>query len=88
MAAAVVFLISIWIVVFSIDAEATRRGAPLEDASRAGAAAVLLCAAVARLVSVGFVLAAAAGRTRFERGVLIALAVATFTAARAAIHTA
>ena len=50
--------------------------------------AVLLCAAVASLVSVGFVLVSAHGHSGSRaRGALIGLAVATVTAAWAAVHT-
>jgi uncharacterized membrane protein len=86
-AAALVFMLSVWIVVFSMDARATRRAARLEDTSRAAADMVLLCAAVASLVSVGFVLAAAADRTGAARAALIGLAVGAVTAAWASVHT-
>ena len=62
-------------------------GGQSEDASRAAADAVLLCAAVASLVSVGFVLVSAHAHTGATRGGLIGLAVATITAAWATVHT-
>ncbi len=86
-AAALVFLLSVWIVALPMDARATRRAARLQDGSHAAADAVLLGAAVASLVAVGFVLVAAAGRTGLGRAALIGLAVATVSAAWAAVHT-
>jgi uncharacterized membrane protein len=86
-AAALLFMLSVWAVVFSMDAGATRRAARNEDASRPVADAALLCAAVASLVSVGFVLVSAHGHSGTTRGALIALAVATVTAAWAVVHT-
>ncbi len=86
-AAALVFLLSVWIVVLRMDARDTRRAARVEDGSHAAADAVLLGAAVASLVSVGFVLVAAGGRSGLGRAALIGLAVAAISAAWASVHT-
>ena len=86
-AAALLFMLSVWFVIFSMDADATGRAARSEDASRAAADAVLLCAAVASLVSVAFVLVSAHGHAGAARASLISLAVVTVAAAWATVHT-
>lgn len=86
-AAALVFLGSVWVVIFPMDARATERAARAEDTSRAAADTVLIGAALASLVSVGFVLVDAAGSSDLAKGALTALAIASVTAAWAAVHT-
>jgi uncharacterized membrane protein len=58
--AAIVYLLWVWTTVWPQDAERTARLAELADPSRAAADVLLLSAAVASLVSVGFLLARAA----------------------------
>jgi uncharacterized membrane protein len=86
-AAALVFLVSVWAVVFSMDARATARAARAEDASRAATDTVLIGAALASLISVGFVLVDAAGSSGIAKGALTALAIGSVAAAWAAVHT-
>jgi uncharacterized membrane protein len=86
-AAAGFFLLSVWLVVFGLDAEMTARAAQVEDPSRAVADSILLSAAVASLVSVGFVLLDAAGRSGSSKGAYIVLAVLTVGSAWTTVQT-
>jgi uncharacterized membrane protein len=86
-AAALVYLGSVWWVALPMSPAETRRAARQEDSSRAAADTIQICASAASLVSVGFVLVAAARHTGFEKGGFIALAVATVGLAWSSIHT-
>ena len=83
--AALLFLSSL-VAVIRMDPQATRRAARVEDASRAAADAVLLSASVASLVAVAFVLLDAANRSGLDKGLFIALAVASVVGAWLAVH--
>jgi uncharacterized membrane protein len=54
--AAAVYVISIWVAVWKLDARQTARHAEREDPTRAAADLILLVAAVASLVAVGYVI--------------------------------
>jgi uncharacterized membrane protein len=86
-ATAACLLCSVWFVVLSKDARETAAAARAEDASRAAADAFLIGASLASLVSVGFVLVDAAGRTGLMKGVFIGLAVVSVVAAWATVHS-
>jgi uncharacterized membrane protein len=86
-AAALVFLIWVWVNVAGMDAAATALHAQAEDFSRAAADGVLLNASVASLVAIGFTLVEAGHGTGTGKGLLIALAVVTVALAWAAVHT-
>jgi uncharacterized membrane protein len=86
-AAAACFLCSVWFVVLSKDARETAAAARAEDSSRAASDAFLIGASLASLVSVGFVLVDAAGRTGLLKGLLIGLAVVSVVAAWATVHS-
>ena len=85
--AAACFLCSVWFVVLTKDARETAAAARVEDASRAAADAFLIGASLASLVSVGFVLVDAAGRTGVLKGLFVGLAVVSVVAAWATVHS-
>jgi uncharacterized membrane protein len=85
--AAVVFLVLVWAAVGPMGAEATALSAQAEDASRTEGEAVLVGAGTASLVAVGFTLADAGSSTGTERGLLIALTVASVVLAWGSVHT-
>jgi uncharacterized membrane protein len=87
LAAAVVYLASVWSGVSRLDADATAAKAQSEDSSRAAAEALLLCASLASLVAVAFVLAQAGHAHGGQRVVLVALAVASVVLGWAVVHT-
>jgi uncharacterized membrane protein len=86
-ASALLYLLSVWLVVARLDAGKTARVARLEDGSVAAADVVLISAAVASLVAVAFILVDAAGRGGWTKGGYIALAVSVVVAAWASVHT-
>lgn len=87
MATAISFLVSVWSLVGGMDARKTARNARSEDASRAAADAILIGAAVASLVAVGFVLVGLAGSSGGARAALTGLAIASVATAWATVHT-
>jgi uncharacterized membrane protein len=86
-AAALLFLVSVWSLVGRMDPVATEANACSEDSSRATADAVLVAAAVASLVAVGSVLLETGAAHGLVRGALIALAIAGVASAWATVHT-
>ena len=85
--AAVVFLCSVWAFAIRLDAAATAKIARIEDGSRAVADAVLICASVASLLGVAFILVDAAARTGATKGLYVAVAVSSVMAAWAVTHS-
>jgi uncharacterized membrane protein len=77
----------VWASIARRDADATAEHSQVEDPSRATADAVLLAACVASLFAVAYTLVAAGPETGAEKGVLIALALATVALAWASVHT-
>jgi uncharacterized membrane protein len=86
-AAALVFVIWVWLTVAGADAPTTARIARSEDASRSAAEAVLIGAGAASLVAVGFALAQAGRSSAPERGLLTALALVSVALAWTSVHT-
>jgi uncharacterized membrane protein len=86
-AAAVVFLVWVWSSIWWRDAAATARLAQSEDFSRATSELVLLSASVASLIAVAFDLAVAGGQSGTDKGLVIALTVASVALAWASVHT-
>jgi uncharacterized membrane protein len=85
--AALVFVVWVWVPVVGADAEATARIARAEDASRAAAEAVLVCAGAASLVAVAFTLGQAGDSGAPDRGLLTALALTSVGLAWTSVHT-
>jgi uncharacterized membrane protein len=86
-AAALVFVVWVWITVAWADATTTARLARAEDASRAAAEAVLLGAGAASLVAVAFTLGQAGDAHGTARAFLTSLAIISVALAWASIHT-
>jgi len=86
-AGALVFVIWVWLTVAGSDAATTAGIARAEDASRTGAEAVLVAAAAASLVAVGFVLAQAGHTGPPGQGLLTALAIGSVALAWTSVHT-
>lgn len=86
-AAALVFVVWVWVTVAPADAATTARIARAEDASRPAAEAILLGAGAASLVAVAFTLGQAGHSHAPERGLLTALALGSVALAWASVHT-
>ena len=86
-AASLAFLLLVWVVVYRLGPGETARTAREEDGSVAAADTILLCASLASLASIAFVLVDAAGKTGGAKAVYIALAVASVATAWATVHT-
>jgi uncharacterized membrane protein len=86
-AAALAFLLLVWPVVYRLDPAETARVARVEDASVAAADVVLLCASIASLASIAFVLVDASPKTGGTKALYIALAVSSVALAWATVHT-
>jgi uncharacterized membrane protein len=85
--AALVFLIWVWATIARYDAASTASHARSEDASRAAAEAVLLGAGAGSLLAVVFTLGQAGRAAGPDRGLLIALAIASVALAWTSVHT-
>jgi len=85
--AAVVYVGSIWLAVWRLDARQTGRHAEREDPTRAAADVLLLAAAVASLLAVGFVIVHAANDRGLAKGVQVAFGVASVILSWAVVHT-
>ena len=85
--AAAVFLVWVWSTIATADASTTSRLARSEDASRAGAEAVLIGAGAGSLVAVVFTLGQAADAGPPHRGLLTALAIGSVALAWMSVHT-
>ena len=85
--AALVFLVWVWSTIATADAPATSRLARNEDASRAGAEAVLIGAGAGSLLAVVFTLGQAGHAGPPGRGLLTALAIGSVALAWMSVHT-
>jgi uncharacterized membrane protein len=86
-AAALVFVVWVWVTVAPTDAATTARIARAEDASRPAAEAILLGAGAASLVAVAFTLGHAGHSHAPQRGLLTALALGSVAMAWVSVHT-
>jgi uncharacterized membrane protein len=86
-AAAVIFVVWVWVEIRGRDAARTRAIATREDSSRIAADLVLISASVVSLVGVAMVLLKASGSTGTTRAAIIAVAVASVAASWFAVHT-
>jgi uncharacterized membrane protein len=82
-----VFISWIWIAIGFKDADETARMAAAEDVSRPLADVLMIGAAVASLVAVGFVLHQASQESGTTKGLLVALALASVALAWTSLHT-
>jgi uncharacterized membrane protein len=85
--AATVFLAWVWLTVWPMDADSTRRYAGREDPSRALADGVVVTAAVACLGAVGLILVKAANATGGTKVLYLAVGVFSVIFAWAAVHS-
>jgi uncharacterized membrane protein len=86
-AAALVFVVSVWVAVANVDAATTAKIARTEDPSRAAAEGILLGAGAASLVAVAFTLGQAGRAGPPTRGLLTALALVSVALAWLSVHT-
>lgn len=86
-AAALTYIIWVWMRVGKLDPEATRVHATREDPSRALADFLLVLASIASLAIVALVLVKAASIVGAERGILAALAIVSVAVSWILIHT-
>jgi uncharacterized membrane protein len=85
--AALSYAIGVWVAVWPLDAEATKRLAEREDPTRAAADFLLLTAAVASLAAVGVVLVSASHVHGTAQNVRVALGLASVVASWLLVHT-
>lgn len=85
--ATLVYLTWVWILIWRMDAEETARHAVRNDPTRTAAEIVLLLAAVASLVSVGFVLARAAETSGASELLRVGLGVLSVVLSWTTVHT-
>ncbi|MFJ8959729.1 DUF1345 domain-containing protein [Lentzea sp. NPDC102401] len=85
--ATLVYLVRAWMVIWPMDAEKTAQHAVRNDPTRRVAEVVLLVAALASLVSVGFVLARAAHTTGASELLRVGLGVLSVVLSWAVVHT-
>ncbi|GAC1436369.1 MAG: DUF1345 domain-containing protein [Solirubrobacteraceae bacterium] len=85
--AAALYMLWVWLAIWPLDAAGTRARAAAEDPARATADLMLLGAAIASLVAVGFVLAGAASHKGLAELARIALAVASIAISWGLVHT-
>lgn len=85
--ATLVYLTRVWLVIWPMDAEETARHAVRNDPTRTVAEIVLLLAATASLVSVGFVLARAAETTGTSELLRVGLGVLSVVLSWMVVHT-
>ena len=86
-AAALTYVLWVWLTLWRADSETTRRWAGREDDTRRGAELILLFASVASLVGVGFGLLKAAHTEGAAVAGITAAAVLTVIVSWAAVHT-
>ena len=86
-AAALVFLVWVWVSIGGKNADETSLMANAEDVSQPVADLLLLTASVASLVAVGFVLSEASHDSGTDKGLLIGLTVLSVALAWASVHT-
>ncbi|MEU3643970.1 DUF1345 domain-containing protein [Lentzea sp. NPDC034063] len=85
--ATLVYLVRAWMVIWPMDAEQTAQHAVRNDPTRRVAEVLLLVAALASLVSVGFVLARAAHTTGASELLRVGLGVLSVVLSWAVVHT-
>jgi len=85
--AALTYVCWVWLAVWRLDAERTARRAEREDPTRAAADLILLAAAVASLIAVGYVLIRASSASGLAKGLHVAFGVASVVSSWAVIHT-
>ncbi|SFQ96132.1 Protein of unknown function [Lentzea waywayandensis] len=85
--ATLVYLVRAWMVIWPMDAEETARHAVRNDPTRRVAEVLLLVAALASLVSVGFVLARAAHTSGASELLHVGLGVLSVVLSWAVVHT-
>jgi uncharacterized membrane protein len=85
--ATLVYLVRAWVVVWPMDAEETARHAVRNDPTRRVAEVLLIVAALASLVSVGFVLARAAHATGASELLRVGLGVVSVVLSWTVVHT-
>jgi uncharacterized membrane protein len=86
-AAALVFLVWTWTVIGPMDARDTASHATREDPTKRVTSVIVLGAAIASLVGVGFLLVQASSRSGAEKGLVAALGVASVAVSWFVIHT-
>jgi uncharacterized membrane protein len=85
--ATLVYLTWVWVLIWPMNAEETAQHAVRNDPTRTGGELVLLCAAIASLVSVGFVLARAAHTTGTSELLRVGLGVLSVVLSWTMVHT-
>ncbi|MEV6238383.1 DUF1345 domain-containing protein [Lentzea sp. NPDC051838] len=85
--ATLTYLIWVWVLIWPMDAEETAQHAVRNDPTRTAAEIVLLCAALASLVSVGFVLARASHTTGGSELLRVGLGVLSVVLSWMVVHT-
>jgi uncharacterized membrane protein len=85
--AAAFYLLWVWTTIWSLGPEETGRRADHQDPTRAAADLLLLTAAVASLLAVGFVLASAAKATGVAEYVRLALGLGSVAVSWGVVHT-
>ena len=85
--AALVIICVVWIRIYSMDAEKTKRNARSEDFSRPTADLVVLAASVGSLGAIGYTLARAGHSHGATKGLLIALALSVVSLSWLTVHT-
>jgi uncharacterized membrane protein len=84
---ALVYLASVWLEIYGLDARATRRLAREEDSSVAASDGVIVAASTASLVAIAYVLLDAGGHSGGAKVLHVALAVSAVVLAWAAVHS-
>jgi uncharacterized membrane protein len=84
---AIVFIVWIWASLRHLDGAGTMTDARREDASRAGADLVLLCASVVSLIAVGLVLVRASNEAGLAKDLLVGMTVISVVLAWSMVHT-
>jgi uncharacterized membrane protein len=85
--AALVYVSAIWIRVWKLDARQTARHAAREDPTRAAADVLILAAAAASLIAVGYVIVRAGSGGGLVEGVQVGFGVASVIVSWSVIHT-
>jgi uncharacterized membrane protein len=85
--AGVLFTTTVWLGIWSMSQQLTAQRAIREDSSRATSDLLTLCAAVASLVAVAFLLVRAHHSTGMDKGLIAGLGVLTVAVSWATVHT-
>jgi uncharacterized membrane protein len=86
-AAAVIYLVMVWVAVYRMNAEVTARMAGREDPSNPVAEIVVVTASIAALVAVAFALVRAGQTTGSTKALLIGLGVVSVVVSWLVVHT-